>query len=78
MFTRHSVMPRYVFLLAHKKRRSPPSSSFSVERIYAAEKREKRKNEEIEDSLSLLKRKIDQINLMVDGVGKKLLAEIGE
>ena len=42
---------------------------------YLELKREKRKNEEIEDSLSLLKRKIDQINLMVDGVGKKLLAE---
>jgi hypothetical protein len=37
--------------------------------------RENRKNREIEDRLELLKRNIDQINLMVDEVGKKLLTE---
>lgn len=42
---------------------------------YLELRRENKKNEEIENSLVLLKRNIDQINLMVDEVGKKLLTE---
>ena len=42
---------------------------------YLELRRENKKNKEIENSLSLLKRNIDQINLMVDEVGKKLLTE---
>ena len=42
---------------------------------YLELRRENIRNKEIEDSLGLLKKKIDQINLMVDEVGKKLLTE---
>lgn len=42
---------------------------------YLELRRDNRKNKEIENSLGLLKRNIDQINLMVDEVGKKLLTE---
>lgn len=42
---------------------------------YLELRRENKRNKEIEDSLGLLKRKIDQINLMIDEVGKKLLTE---
>lgn len=42
---------------------------------YLELRRENKKNEELEDSLVIMKRNIDQINLMVDEVGKKLLAE---
>lgn len=42
---------------------------------YLELRRENKKNKELEDSLVSLRRNIDQINLMVDEVGKKLLTE---
>lgn len=42
---------------------------------YLELRKEDKKNREIDDSLVILKRKIDKINLMVDEVGKKFLTE---